>query len=178
MTAIRSSQLHIFAFDSETRVTTAEYPDFALSLRGNISTIPLMTETRKSSYFKPFPRYRPHFLDSRTTVSRVIFLCQHRPDDQIEVELTDQDFVLTAAEAAATYEELKAFVKVRYGFKVTSLYISQVKRKCGLPVGECYYHPKNPNPVIPQCPPEKEAAIRAALEYFQMLSPGGFSINL
>ena len=71
-----------------------------------------------------------------------------------------------------------AFVKARYGFKITSLYISQVKRKCGLPVGECYYHPKNPNPVIPQCPPEKEAAIRAALEHFQMLSPGGFPINL
>jgi len=105
-------------------------------------------------------------------------LCQHRPDDQIEVELTDEDFALTAAETAATYEELKAFVKARYGFKISSLYISQVKRKCGLPVGECYYHPKNPNPVIPQCPPEKEAAIRAALEHFQMLPPGGIPINL
>ena len=98
-------------------------------------------------------------------------MCQHRPDDQIEVELTDKDFALTAAESAATYEELKAYVKARYGFKISSLYISQVKRKCGLPVGECYYHPKNPNPVIPQCPPEKEAAIRAALQHFQMLQP-------
>ncbi len=105
-------------------------------------------------------------------------MCQHRPDDQIEVELTDEDFALTAAETAATYEELKAFVKAHYGFKITSLYISQVKRKCGLPVGECYYHPKKANSVIPQCPPEKEAAIRAALEHFQMLSPGGSLINL
>ena len=108
-------------------------------------------------------------MDNKHTVSRVIFLCQHRPDDQIEVELTDADFALTAAETAATYEELKAFVKARYGFKITSLYISQVKRKCGLPVGECYYHPKNPNPVIPQCPPEKEVAIRAALRHYQMI---------
>ena len=61
------------------------------------------------------------------------------------------------------------YVKTHYGFKITSLYISQVKRKCGLPVGECYYHPKNPNPVIPQCPPEKEAAIRAAPRHFQMI---------
>ena len=113
-----------------------------------------------------------------TTVSRVIFLCQHRPDDQILVELTDEDFALTAAETAATYEELKAYVKTHYGFKITSLYISQVKRKCGLPVGECYYHPKNPSPVIPQCPPEKEAAIREALQHFQMLSPGGYPIDL
>ena len=85
------------------------------------------------------------------------------------MELTDEDFALTAAEAAATYEELKAFVKTHYGFKITSLYISQVKRKCGLPVGECYYHPKNPNPVIPQRPPIKEAAIREALRHYQMI---------
>ena len=104
-----------------------------------------------------------------TTVSRVIFLCQHRPDDQITVDLYAEDFALTAAEAAATYEELKAFVKARYGFKTTSLYISQVKRKCGLPVGECYYHPKKANPVIPQCPPEKEVAIREALQHYQMI---------
>lgn len=85
------------------------------------------------------------------------------------MELTDEDFALTAAETAATYEELKAFVKARYGFKITSLYISQVKRKCGLPVGECYYHPKKANPVIPQCPPEKEQAIKEALRYYQMV---------
>ena len=117
-------------------------------------------------------------MDNKHTVSHVIFLCQHRPDDQIEVELTDADFALTATETAATYEELKAFVKTRYDFKVTSLYISQVKRKCGLPVGECYYHPKNPNPVIPQCPPEKETAIRAALQHFQMLPPGASHTDL
>ena len=105
----------------------------------------------------------------RAVDSNVIFLCQRRPDDQIVVELTDQDFALTAAETAATYEELKDFVLSHFGFRVTSLYISQIKRKCGLPVGECYYHPKNPNPVIPQCPPVKEAAIREALRYYQMI---------
>lgn len=106
---------------------------------------------------------------SIATDSDVIFLCQRRPDDQIVVELTDEDFALTAAETAATYEELKDFVLSHFGFRVTSLYISQIKRKCGLPVGECYYHPKNPNPVIPQCPPIKEAAIREALKHYQML---------
>ena len=86
------------------------------------------------------------------------------------VELTDEDFALTAAETAATYDELKDYVLLHFGFRVTSLYISQVKRKCGLPVGECYYHPKNPNPVIPQCPPIKEAAIKQALQHYQMIS--------
>lgn len=104
-----------------------------------------------------------------TSVSSVIFLCQRRPDDQITVDLYAEDFALTAAETAATYDELKAFVEAHYGFKVTSLYISQVKRKCGLPVGECCCHPKKANPVIPQCPPEKEASIREALRHYQMI---------
>ncbi len=85
------------------------------------------------------------------------------------MDLYAEDFALTAAETATTYDELRAFVKAHYGFKVTSLYISQVKRKCGLPVGECYYHPKNPNPVIPQCPPEKEQAIKGARRHYQMI---------
>ena len=93
------------------------------------------------------------------------------------VELTDEDFALTAAETAATYEELKTFVLSHFGFRVTSLYISQVKRKCGLPVGECYYHPKNPNPIIPQCPPVKEAAIKEALQHYQMISSADNSIQ-
>ena len=94
------------------------------------------------------------------------------------VELTDEDFALTAAETAATYQEIQSYVQSSFGFKVSTLYISQIKRKCGLPVGECYFHPKNPNPVIPQCPPEKESAIRAALQHFQMLSPSASHNNL
>lgn len=53
--------------------------------------------------------------------------------------------------------------------KVSSLYISQVKRKCGLDVGENYNLAKSENAKVPTCLPEKERAIRAALEHFQML---------
>ncbi|MFR3957909.1 MAG: 23S rRNA (uracil-5-)-methyltransferase RumA, partial [Blautia sp.] len=55
------------------------------------------------------------------------------------------------------------------GLKVSSLYISQVKRKCGIEVGENYNLPKTENPKVPQCPKEKEDAIKAALKYFAMI---------
>ena len=56
-----------------------------------------------------------------------------------------------------------------FGLKVSSLYISQVKRKCGLEVGEHYNFPKSEDAKQPQCPPEKEKAIMAALRHFQMI---------
>lgn len=69
MTTNRESQFPISALDSETRVTATDFLVFALSLCGNLSTLPLIAKVRKSPYFKPFSRYLPHFLDSRTTVS-------------------------------------------------------------------------------------------------------------
>ena len=53
--------------------------------------------------------------------------------------------------------------------KVSSLYISQVKRKCGIEVGENYNLPKSENARVPQCPKEKEDAIKAALKYYAMI---------
>ena len=76
----------------------------------------------------------------------------------------------TSAETKATYEEIKEYVKEKYQLKVSNLYISQIKRKCGIEVGINYNLPKSENSRVPQCPPEKEKAIREALEYFQMIS--------
>ena len=76
---------------------------------------------------------------------------------------------LTVAESKATYDEIKAYVLEKFGLKVSSLYISQVKRKCGLEIGENYNLPKSENAKVPTCPPEKEKAIRVALEHFQMI---------
>ena len=58
---------------------------------------------------------------------------------------------------------------IKHGLKVSSLYISQVKRKCGLDVGQNYNLSKKEDAKVPQCPPEKEAAIMDALKYFQMI---------
>jgi len=69
----------------------------------------------------------------------------------------------------ATYPEIKSWVLENHGLKVSSLYISQVKRKHGLPVGESYNKPKAEDAKQPQCPPEKEAAIEAALRHFRLI---------
>ncbi len=76
---------------------------------------------------------------------------------------------MTAAESKATYEEIKSYVLEKFGLKVSHLYISQVKRKCGLEVGQNYNLPKSASQRAPQCPPEKEKAIIVALEHIQMI---------
>lgn len=53
--------------------------------------------------------------------------------------------------------------------KVSSLYISQVKRKCGLEVGQNCNLSKSENPKVPKCTAEKEAAIMNALKHFKMI---------
>ena len=87
----------------------------------------------------------------------------------IEVELQMDELDLTAAESKATYEEIKAYVLEHSGLKVSSLYIAQVKEKCGIIERENYNLPKSENSRQPKCPPEKETAIREALEHFRMI---------
>jgi len=101
-------------------------------------------------------------------------LSKLRAEHHIEVELNLDELDLTAAESKATYDEIKAYVLEQFGLKVSSLYISQVKRKCGLEVGENYNLAKSENVKVPTCPPEKEKAIMAALEHFQMLEGGSY----
>ena len=69
----------------------------------------------------------------------------------------------------ATYKEIQEYVLKEYGLKVSNLYISQVKRKCGIEVGENYNLPKSEDSRQPQCPVEKEKAIRDALEHYGMV---------
>ena len=102
-------------------------------------------------------------------VETVVCLSQQKPDDVIRVGVDLDELEVTPAESKATYGEIKAYVLEKFGLKVSSLYISQVKRKCGLEVGEHYNLPKSENAKQPQCPPEKEKAIMAALEHFRMI---------
>ena len=99
----------------------------------------------------------------------VVLLSKLNTKQHIEVELNLDELDLTAAESKATYDEIKAYVLEKYGLKVSSLYISQVKRKCGLEVGQSYNLSKKEDAKVPQCPPEKEAAIMEALRHFQMI---------
>ena len=76
---------------------------------------------------------------------------------------------LTDAEKKATYSEIKENVLEHTGLKVSSLYIAQVKQKCGIIERENYNKPKSENSRQPKCPPKKEAAITDALKYFGMI---------
>ena len=102
-------------------------------------------------------------------VETVVLLSQQKPDDTIEIDLDLDELDVTSAELKATYQEIKDYVLKEFGLKVSSLYISQVKRKCGIEVGENYNLPKSENARVPQCPKEKEDAIKAALKYFAMI---------
>ena len=102
-------------------------------------------------------------------VETVVLLSQQKPDDTIEIDLDLDELDATTAETKGTYEEIKAYVWDKHHLKVSSLYISQVKIKCGLEVGQNYNLSKSENPKVPKCPPEKEAVIMGALKHFQMI---------
>ena len=101
--------------------------------------------------------------------SRLASLLAQKPDDTIEIDLDLDELDATSAELKATYQEIKDYVLKEFGLKVSSLYISQVKRKCGIEVGENYNLSKSENARVPQCPKEKEDAIKAALKYYAMI---------
>lgn len=76
---------------------------------------------------------------------------------------------MTSAESKATYAEIKDYVLKEHGLKVSNLYILQMKRKCGIEVGENYNLLKSEDNRQPQCPVEKEKGIREALKHFDMV---------
>ena len=103
-------------------------------------------------------------------VETVVLLSKGEIDSKkVRVEFSLEDMDMSGFQKGATYEQIKAYVLKHTGLKVSSLYISQVKRKCGLDVGQNYNLSKKEDAKVPQCPPEKEAAIMEALKHFQML---------
>ena len=105
-------------------------------------------------------------------IETVVLLSQlkQKPDDYINVTIELDDVDITSAETKATYDEIKKYVSEHNaGMKVSNLYISQVKRKCGIEVGKNYNLPKNEDSRQPQCPEDKERAIVEALEHFKMI---------
>ena len=102
-------------------------------------------------------------------VETVCLLSKLHSDQHIEVEVKMDELDLTAAESKATYEEIKKYVLEHTGLKVSNLYIAQVKQKCGIIERVNYNLPKSENSRQPKCPPEKEKAIKEALEYFRMI---------
>ena len=109
-------------------------------------------------------------LDSDTHVECVIALSKGEIDSKkVRVEFSLEGMDTSGLQKGATYPEIKARVLEQTGLRVSSLYISQVKQKCGLEVRENHHKAKSENTKQPQCPKEKEDAIVEALKHFQMI---------
>ena len=102
-------------------------------------------------------------------VETVVLLSQQKADDHIEIDLDLDELDATSAETKATYAEIKEYVLKEHGLKVSNLYISQVKRKDGIEVGENYNLAKSEDAKQPNCPEDKEKAIKDELVYFGMV---------
>ena len=100
----------------------------------------------------------------------VVLLSKGEIDSKkIRVEFSLENMDMSEFQDGATYPQIKEYVLEHTGLKVSNLYISQIKRKCGIEVGKNYNLPKSEDSRQPQCPPEKEKAIREAFKYFGMI---------
>ena len=100
-------------------------------------------------------------------VETVVLLSKGVVDSRkVKVDFSLEDIDLSEFKGKATYEQIKVYVLEQTGLKVSSLYIAQIKKKCGLDVGENFNLPKSENARQPQCTPEKEEAIMQAFKHF------------
>ena len=103
-------------------------------------------------------------------VETVVLLSKGEVDSKkIRVEFSLEDMDMSEFQDGATYTQIKDYVLEHSGLKVSNLYISQIKRKCGIEVGKNYNLPKSEDSRQPLCPPEKEKAIMEAFKYFGMI---------
>ena len=103
-------------------------------------------------------------------IETVVLLSKGEVDSKkIRVEFSLEDMDMSEFQDGATYTQIKDYVLEHSGLKVSNLYISQIKRKCGIEVGKNYNLPKSEDSRQPKCPPEKEKAIREAFKYFGMI---------
>ena len=143
------------------KMTCEEQRDMYRLFIERIDVYPEKQESRKmikSITFK-FPVY---YEDYETVPAK-------SPDEQIGFVLDCSSLGLTVAEAKATYVEIKEYIMEKFGVKVSTLFIAQIKRKYGLDLGKNYNLSKKENARVPTCPKAKEAYIMDALKHFRML---------
>ena len=100
----------------------------------------------------------------------VVLLSKGMVDSRkVKVDFSLENMDLSEFKGKATYEQIKAYVLEQTGLKVSSLYIAQIKKKCGLDVGENFNLPKSEHARQPKCTPEKEDAIMQAFRYFGII---------
>lgn len=111
------------------------------------------------SWFSDLFLYTPH-------IETVVVLRDKKVDGHIGIDLDVEK--LGIQDKKATYDEIKAYVSEKYGYKIPSLYIAQVKEKAGLQKRENYNIGEGKG-IVPNCPSEKEEAIKDALRHFGLI---------
>ena len=104
-----------------------------------------------------------------THVETVVKLSLKKDTPKIEVTMEPEEESNYTPQEKATYSKIKEYVKDRYGVNVHTSYIAQVKRMCGLDMGENYNKSKKENPEVKQCPQEKVEYIKDALKHFKLI---------
>ena len=108
-------------------------------------------------------------LEKLSTLETVVKLSLKKDTPKIEVTMEPDEESNYTPEEKATYQKIKDYVKDKYGVNVHTSYIAQVKRMCGLDMGENYNKSKKENPEVKQCPQEKVEYIKDALRYFRLI---------
>ena len=108
-------------------------------------------------------------LDNDTQNETVVKLSLKKDTPKIEVTMEPDEESNYTPEEKATYSKIKEYVKDKYGVNVHTSYIAQVKRMCGLDMGENYNKSKKENPEVKQCPQEKVEYIKDALRHFELI---------
>ena len=97
----------------------------------------------------------------------VVLLSRKDIYERIKFDVNVED-LQGRASSTATYSEIKAYILEKYGLKVSSLYIAQIKDKCGFEKRDNYNIGEGKSKEL-ICPPDKEQAIMDAFRHFGML---------
>lgn len=124
--------------------------------------VPSYEQTPKNGWFDIHSVFATHV--------ETVCLLYHQKKEFISVPYEPKDAeYLKSYPGTATYEEIKEWILTKYNFKVSSLYVAQVKAKHGLEMRDCYNRPRSENSRQPQVPKEKEKMIEEALRHFRMI---------
>ena len=102
----------------------------------------------------------------------VVLLTRKRKskDYKVEIEIPiDVDGSKTYTEEKSTYQNIKKFIKAKYGVNTHTKDIAEVKRDCGVEMRLNYNISKKENPKIRHCTQEKRGYIMDALEHYQVI---------
>ena len=124
------------------------YPSHSINLTKKCTTVDLF----------------PHTTNSES----VVCLSRKEVSDYLRIAVNTADLE-TDAGTIYSNDDIKQYVEDKYGFKVHSAYIGQVREKLGVHQHENYNdsHTSPRKPTV--CPEEKEAAIIYALKHFKLI---------